>query len=63
MSKRLIKIQGLFRKLEARYGQDDPDVQEVGARLKELEGLKAQGKKPQSRRAKSKPAQQEPRLM
>jgi hypothetical protein len=44
MSRRLVKLQTLFAKLETRYGAEDEAVQELGQQLRALEQLEAERK-------------------
>jgi hypothetical protein len=49
MSRRLVKLQTLFAKLEGRYGAEDDAVREIGQQLQQLEKLQAERRRPTPR--------------
>jgi hypothetical protein len=66
MSRRLVKLQTLFAKLEGRYGTQDEAVQELGQQLRVLEQLEAERKanrREPAQRPSSDPASHAQRLL
>ena len=66
MSRRLVKLQTLFAKLEGRYGAQDEAVQEIGQQLRVLELLEVERKanrREPGRQPSSDPASHAQRLL